>query len=334
MFKNIFAIIPVIIFVSAAVAQNQTPVSDEWSRYKVWAHEFSFEFPRSPVKNVDKSQECYGRRKITYTIYKDGVVYILNHTHKVSPLPMCETKKDFSPEDFTAWLQNFQGSKKEKAVEKIKGVEAAQYRSDKQLARVYNDPKNDRWFELAVAGKFENKAEINKFLDSFQLGNNVAGTEIGDGWSNVLPTKSVVAVSKETIISTTPNKEVSAAPVTSGGIGGAPRGGGSSPGPGISGSPSDTSASKDLASGVKIFTMPKPPYTEEARKEQVEGSVMLRVMFNRDGTIGSVTVVKALGFGLTEQAIAASKRIVFTPAEREGVTYTVSKPVQYTFSLY
>jgi len=86
--------------------------------------------------------------------------------------------------------------------------------------------------------------------------------------------------------------------------------------------------------GVKMISQPKPPYTEEARKNAINGTVVLRVTFNANGTIGSITPIRSLGYGLTEQAIAAARRISFEPAKKGGVPYTIAKPVQYTFTLY
>jgi hypothetical protein len=35
--------------------------------------------------------------------------------------------------------------------------------------------------------------------------------------------------------------------------------------------------------------------------------------FSKDGSIGDIKVIQGLGYGLTEQAIAAAKQIVFQP---------------------
>jgi hypothetical protein len=44
--------------------------------------------------------------------------------------------------------------------------------------------------------------------------------------------------------------------------------------------------------------------------------------------------VKALSHGLTEQAIAAAKKIAFLPATADGKPYNVAKQIEYTFSIY
>lgn len=89
--------------------------------------------------------------------------------------------------------------------------------------------------------------------------------------------------------------------------------------------------------GTSALILPLKPranYTEAARKNQVQGTVTLRVIFKADGSIGAVTPISGLADGLTEEAVKAAKRIVFIPAQRDGVLMTVVKQVQYTFTLY
>jgi TonB family protein len=86
--------------------------------------------------------------------------------------------------------------------------------------------------------------------------------------------------------------------------------------------------------GIKILDKPRAIYTNDARKNQRAGTVTLRVTFMANGSVGNITVVSGLPDGLTENAIAAAKNIRFEPAKRNGVAQTVTKQVQYTFTLY
>lgn len=85
---------------------------------------------------------------------------------------------------------------------------------------------------------------------------------------------------------------------------------------------------------LQIISKPKPSYTDVARQNQVMGKVRLRVTFLASGEIGSVSTVSGLQDGLTEQAIAAAKQIRFKPAQAKGVPQTVTKQVEYSFSIY
>ncbi len=85
---------------------------------------------------------------------------------------------------------------------------------------------------------------------------------------------------------------------------------------------------------IEILTKPKALYTDFARFYDVSGRVRLRVTFLADGTIGSVTPVTRLPFGLTQKAIDAAKSMRFNPAIRDGQPYSVIKLVEYGFLLY
>ncbi len=86
--------------------------------------------------------------------------------------------------------------------------------------------------------------------------------------------------------------------------------------------------------GLKLLSQPAPSYTVEARRAETQGSVILRVTFLANGTIGIISPVKRLPFGLTEQAMAAAKLITFQPARANGVAVSVTKQVEYTFTVY
>ena len=89
-----------------------------------------------------------------------------------------------------------------------------------------------------------------------------------------------------------------------------------------------------VTQGLKIISKPKATYTDAARQNQVQGSVTLRITFLANGSIGSITPVSGLGYGLTEQAIAAARRIQFEPAKSNGQAQTVTKTFQYGFTIY
>lgn len=89
-----------------------------------------------------------------------------------------------------------------------------------------------------------------------------------------------------------------------------------------------------VTQALRILGKPKPSYTDSARQNQIQGTVILRVTFLASGAIGSISAVKGLPNGLTEQAIAAARSIRFEPAKRDGVGQAVTKQVEYTFSIY
>lgn len=93
-------------------------------------------------------------------------------------------------------------------------------------------------------------------------------------------------------------------------------------------------ASNTETSAIVIYFKPRANYTELARKNQVQGMVTLRLTFHDSGAIGAISVATTLPDGMTEEAIKAAKRMIFKPAMKDGKPYTVTKQVQYSFTLY
>jgi len=67
------------------------------------------------------------------------------------------------------------------------------------------------------------------------------------------------------------------------------------------------------SAGLALLVKPRPGYTEVARESNTQGTVLLKVTFRSNGSIGSVSVIKGLPFGLTEQAIRAVRSTAFLP---------------------
>jgi TonB family protein len=75
-------------------------------------------------------------------------------------------------------------------------------------------------------------------------------------------------------------------------------------------------------------------YTDEARENNVQGAVRLKITLLASGQVGNITPVTELPDGLTEQAIAAAKRIRFEPKTVNGVPVSVVINREYTFTIY
>lgn len=91
---------------------------------------------------------------------------------------------------------------------------------------------------------------------------------------------------------------------------------------------------------VVILSKPRAIYTEKARKKGFEGIVQLRITFMANGEIGEIVNLttkkkeKLEKYGLMQQAIEAAKKIKFTPATKDGQPISVTKQIQYSFSIY
>jgi len=77
----------------------------------------------------------------------------------------------------------------------------------------------------------------------------------------------------------------------------------------------------------------KPDYTEEGRRRNIEGDVVLEIVVRSDGTVGSVKILSGLGAGLDERAMDAVRQWRFNPAHRYGTPVDVIVEVAVEFKL-
>jgi TonB family protein len=87
------------------------------------------------------------------------------------------------------------------------------------------------------------------------------------------------------------------------------------------------------ASAAEIIFKPRPAYTDEARRLQIEGEVLLEMLFGASGEARVLRTIRPLGHGLDENAVAAAREIRFRPARRAGVAVDSSALVHIVFQL-
>jgi TonB family protein len=91
---------------------------------------------------------------------------------------------------------------------------------------------------------------------------------------------------------------------------------------------------RDVTTKARLLSKPEPVYTQAARNEQITGTVVLRCVFAADGTVKHILVVQALPNGLTQQSIAAAKRIRFIPAMINGKPVSMWMQLEYNYNLF
>jgi TonB family protein len=84
---------------------------------------------------------------------------------------------------------------------------------------------------------------------------------------------------------------------------------------------------------VEITYKPNPVYPEDARNLKLEGEVLLEVMFGANGQLHVNRVVRGLGHGLDEAAIAAANKIRYKPALRMGQPVDSTAVVHVVFQM-
>lgn len=85
-----------------------------------------------------------------------------------------------------------------------------------------------------------------------------------------------------------------------------------------------------------LFMLQKPraSYTDSARENNVQGTIVLKVEFKADGDLGFIVVSQGLPNGLSQEAVNAAKKIKFLPAMQDGKPVTVIKRIEYSFAIY
>jgi len=84
----------------------------------------------------------------------------------------------------------------------------------------------------------------------------------------------------------------------------------------------------------RILVKPDPQYTDEARLNGTQGTVVLFMMFAEDGIVKAIVPIVSLPNGLTAESIKAARRIQFVPANKNGKPVSSFIRVEYNFSIY
>ena len=96
---------------------------------------------------------------------------------------------------------------------------------------------------------------------------------------------------------------------------------------------------KYLFSGgdVKVqrpLSTPDPEYTETARKKKIQGTVVVAVALNAQGTIDDIKVVRSLEPSLDQSSVNAVRQWKFAPATKDGQPVAVQFEIETTYRTY
>ena len=92
--------------------------------------------------------------------------------------------------------------------------------------------------------------------------------------------------------------------------------------------------SVEVTKRVRILDKVEPVYTDDARKFQIQGTVVLRAVFSATGEVTNISVIRKLPHGLTQRAVEAARGIRFIPAEKDGHPVSMWMQLEYNFNLY
>ena len=87
------------------------------------------------------------------------------------------------------------------------------------------------------------------------------------------------------------------------------------------------------SNAVEITYKPNPVYTDDARAMRLEGEVLVEVEFSANGQLHVNRIVRGLGHGLDEAAVAAANKMRFKAALRNGQAVDSTAVVHVVFAL-
>lgn len=110
---------------------------------------------------------------------------------------------------------------------------------------------------------------------------------------------------------------------------------GNSPGPGAGKGPPGPYPAGRGGVGIPVaIYSPEPSFSDEARKQKVQGIVTLLLVVGKDGRPYNIRMRQSLGMGLDEQAIETVKTWRFRPATLDGKPVDAQIAVEVNFRLY
>lgn len=279
-----------------------------WERYSSGGEEFSALLPAPPLRfTISRPERMFEKRKpgLMYSAYAEGTVYLIlsfeNPKHK-EPLEVFIS-------EFPEYPVHHSNAAFEREVT-LGGFKGKQYRTHGGTTRIVSGIvqfylAKDHVYLFEVVSEKIDTPSVNRFLSSLTLDGKTKGKEITERSGMDAP------------------PTVAAPPAQS------------------SGSEADKSVeqpdaltSREVTHKAFIVTKPQPGYTEEARKNQISGTVTLRAVLSSSGVVTSIRPVSVLPYGLTEKAIAAARNLRFIPAVKDGRFVSQHVTIEYNFNIY
>ncbi|HEX7295253.1 MAG TPA: TonB family protein, partial [Pyrinomonadaceae bacterium] len=94
-----------------------------------------------------------------------------------------------------------------------------------------------------------------------------------------------------------------------------------------------TGVAKPVEAGAlnaKAISLPKPVYTEEAKRQKASGRITVRVVVDENGKVISAKAMNGPAV-LREAAEAAARQAIFTPTTQDGITVKITGTLTYDF---
>ncbi|MDQ1589609.1 MAG: hypothetical protein QOG71_236 [Pyrinomonadaceae bacterium] len=353
-----------LVFNAAAQVPATAQTEAAWETYTFDGEEFSVALPEMPVldhsgRYVNGFPDRDGTAR-SYGAYRDDVVYLIRAFDK----PRAGEDLDYFAGDY---LRTFPLAREIPEFKAQRELSRGKF-PGRQYAIVNNVSSSSlpasslyvfltkrHAYVLRAVGGDDDHPGVRRFINSFTLSDKPAGRQVLDE-SLSMPSLAPVAAAapwspdKKRPPASDPQTGGSA-PQASGvapprgekpGVGtgmgvGMGRGeGGSGVSKPVSGEVDYTRTfrSSEVSRKAQIIHKPEPRYTEEARKNEVTGTVRLRLVVTADGKVSNIVPLSRLPDGLIVTATIAAKHIKFIPAVKDGRKVSQYVTIEYNFHIY
>jgi TonB family protein len=289
-------------FSSVCFAQD----SPKWQRYMAQGEEFSVLLPEEPaVSEITRPTDPLEKPKHgrMYAAYNDGTACVILSLDN----PERKEALEVFINEFQKYPVSHAGFEFDREVA-LKGIKGKQYRiALSNVSGVMQFYLTGRHvYIFGVVSEDLNKPSVKKFLGSITLSGKPGGTEI-PGLSQAEDSNKATSGLAPASQGTAPSQNTGEDKVY---------------------------APKEVTRKAIVVTRPEPQYTEEARRNQISGTIVLRAVFSASGLVTNIRAVSGLPYDLTASAVGAAKKIKFLPAIKDGKYVRQYIQIEYNFNLY
>jgi TonB family protein len=281
---------------NAQTTNETVSMKPEWKPYILTPTNLGVSLPKFPTV-IYRSNACESWERYIFAAFADDAVYTVAVTREV-PIPdyPCGERKKFGRTTLDERISQVMDSQKVVRDPTSSNAKYKERYSSEHTQIVFvDDPTNKRFIELWIQADKNRAINELEFFDTFTAS-----------------PKSDAIVSKGGVISTIGDDLQRT----------------------LDASYWKATKPDDVEYNFRILHKPQPIYTEEARKNNYQGVVRLKVTLLASGAVGTITPIKTLRYGLTEEAIRAARRMVFIPKKVKGYNQSVVVTVEYGFSIY
>jgi hypothetical protein len=322
------------------------PAEAAWETYTFDGEEFSVALPEMPAfdhlsRLIKGERDKYEKVRL-YGAYGNGIVYLMRaYDH-----PRRNEDLDFFAR-YHMQSQMYSGQSFE--LEFRRELQSGRFPGRQYAVKRDNTPEGiptsslhvyltgRHAYALRAIGADDDHPDVKRFLSSFKLMERPAGRRVINEWGLAWRPPVVVSAAAPPPGEDRPvldGRPAAGDPKVKGGEPAGNREGGAGVATPEGKTPEQIYKGRETTRKAAVVSKPQPLYTEEARRNQVTGTVRLRLVATASGKITNIVAVTLLPGGLTENSILAATHIKFVPAVKDGRRVSQYITIEYNYNIY